>query len=91
MLEAGLALIAVLVLSSVVGSAATPTGPTLTLTLNNTMDGTRVFVDNITTAVLFDINGNTVVNGTVPDNITAQFDLTGLSAGDYSISRQGGR
>jgi protocatechuate 3,4-dioxygenase beta subunit len=60
--------------------------PKLTLTLNNTMDGTSPpLVSNITSAVLLDTSGNNVANATLPDNMTAQFNLSGISPGDYFI------
>ncbi len=73
-------------------TAPTPTAPTskLTLTLNNTMDGTSPpLVNNITSAVLLDTSGNNVETATLPDNMTAQFNLSGISPGDYFIEVNG--
>jgi plastocyanin len=78
-------LIAALVV--VPGASATPK---LTLTLNSTMDGTSPpLVSNITKAVLFDTSSNTVATATLPDNMTAQFNLSGISQGDYFIEVNG--
>ena len=58
----------------------------LTLTLNATMDGTGAStVDAITSAVLLNTAGSTVATATLLDNMTAQFDLNGISPGDYFI------
>jgi hypothetical protein len=60
--------------------------PKLTLTLNTTMDGTNnTLVNNITSAVLLDTLGNILATATFPDNMTAQFSLSGISPGDYFI------
>ena len=68
----------------------TPTpqaGPTLTLTLNTT--GTTPTVTNITSAVMRNTAGVTVTTATMPDNVTAQFVLTGIYPGDYFIEVNG--
>jgi len=59
--------------------------PKLILTLNATMDGGNATVNNFTNAVLRDITGITKATATLPDNMTAQFNLTGLNPGDYFI------
>ncbi len=64
--------------------------PKLTLTLNTTMDGISTpIVNNITSAVLLDKLGNTVATATLPDSMTAQFILTGISPADYFIEVNG--
>ncbi len=76
---------------NVTANVTAPT-PKLTLTLNNTMDGTSPpLVNNFTgaVAVLLDTSGNTVATATFPDNITAQFNLSGISPGDYFIEVNG--
>jgi hypothetical protein len=83
--------IAVLILL-IMGTAGAWTTPQLTLTLNNTMDGSSTplvnNITNITSAVLLDTSGNTVELATTisPDNMTAQFDLSGIIPGDYFIN-----
>ncbi|VVB94423.1 Carboxypeptidase regulatory-like domain protein [uncultured archaeon] len=68
----------------------TVTAPKLTLSLNTTMDGMSTpIVNNITTAVLLDTSGSTVATATLPDNMTAQFILSGISPGDYFIEVNG--
>jgi hypothetical protein len=47
------------------------------------MDGTSPpLVNNITSAVLLDTSGNTSATATLPDNMTAQFNLSGITPGD---------
>lgn len=72
--------------TATVTPAPTPVaGPTLILALNTTMDAGNALVDNITNAVLLDTAGITRVNATLPDNVTALFNLTGINPGDYFI------
>ncbi|MCZ7392783.1 MAG: Ig-like domain-containing protein, partial [Candidatus Methanoperedens sp.] len=64
--------------------------PTLTLTLNTTVDGTSTpLVTNITSAVLLNTAGATVATATLPDTMTAQFSLSGITPGDYFIKVNG--
>ncbi len=70
-------------------STATAAAPNLTLTLNATMDDNPPIVNNITSAVLLDTSGNTIATATLPDNMTAQFSLSGISPGDYFIEVNG--
>src|SRR5659263_72030 len=83
---------AMLIIALIIAGASTATSaPNLTLTLNNTMDGTNTpLVDNttnITSAELLDTSSNTVESATTIslDGMTAQFDLSGISPGDYFI------
>jgi hypothetical protein len=65
--------------------------PNLTLTLNNTMDGSSTplinNITNITSAVLLDTSGNPIESATTIslDGMTAQFSLGGIMPGDYFI------
>jgi len=66
----------------------TPTGATLTLTLN-TSSFSAPNVTSFTSAVLLNTAGVNVKTATIVNSITAQFDLTGLSIGDYFIEVNG--
>ncbi len=71
-------------------STATAAAPNLTLTLNNTMDGmSPSLVNNITSAMLLDTSGNNVATAALPDNMTAQFNLSGIIPGEYFIEVNG--
>jgi hypothetical protein len=69
--------------------SSAPTGTTLTLTLNNTGNLSTAKVTSITSAVLHNTAGVTVATATMPDNVTAQFVLTGINPGDYFIEVNG--
>ncbi|MBZ0177325.1 MAG: PQQ-dependent sugar dehydrogenase, partial [Candidatus Methanoperedens sp.] len=63
--------------------------PNITLTLNSTMDGGNATVTSITGAVLLDRAGAIIETAVLPDNMTAQFDLNGITPGDYFIEVNG--
>jgi plastocyanin len=64
----------------------------LTIVLNDTMDGMSAhLIDNFTgaSAILLDTMNNTVATATFPDNMTAQFDISNISPGDYFVEING--
>ena len=80
-------IISVLILT-ILGAMASA-APNITLTLNTTMDGGNATVTSITDAVLLDRAGGIIETAVLPDNMTAQFDLNGITPGDYFIEVNG--
>ncbi|CAG1006477.1 Serine-aspartate repeat-containing protein D [Methanosarcinales archaeon] len=80
-------IISVLILT-ILGAMASA-APNITMTLNTTLESGNAVVTDITNAVLLDSAGGIIGTAVLPDNITAQFDLDGITPGDYFIEING--
>ncbi|MDL5504018.1 MAG: hypothetical protein QSU88_12480, partial [Candidatus Methanoperedens sp.] len=76
-------IISVLILTML--GAMASAAPNITLTLNTTMDGGNATVTSITNAVLLNREGGIIESAILQDDMTAQFDLNGITPGDYFI------
>src|SRR5665811_120207 len=87
-----LVIVAMLIAMMAVAIPQAMASPNLTLVLNNTMDGTSTPLvgnsTNITSAALFNTTGAMVENSSVisADGMSAMFDLSNLTVGDYFIN-----